>query len=75
MAELNIGIEQQPIGAGLSKRHADAASVHDSSCSDHPIKLHVGMAADDHGDAKSFEDGQEAVIRREASKDLGVVAG
>jgi hypothetical protein len=45
-----------------------------SSRADHPVKLHVGMAADDHGDAESFEDGQEAVIGREAGKGFGVVA-
>lgn len=72
--ELNIGVEQQPIGAGFSEWHADAACVHDSSRADHPVKLHVGMAADDHGDAESFEDGQEAVIGREAGKGCGVVA-
>ena len=72
--ELNIGVEQQPIGAGFSERHADAACVHDSSRADHSVKLHVGMAADDHGDAESFEDGPEAVIGREAGKNLGVVA-
>ena len=74
VAEVNIGVEQQPIGAGFSEWHADAACVHDSSRADHPVKLHVGMAADDHGDAESFEDGQEAVVGREAGKDLGVVA-
>ena len=31
------------------------------------------MAADDHGDADFFEDGQEAVFGREAGKDVGVV--
>ena len=36
-----------------------------SSRADHPVKLHVGVAADDHGDAESFEDGQEAAIGRE----------
>ena len=72
--ELNIGVEQQPIGAGFSESHADAACVHDSSCANHPVKLHVGMAADDHGDAESLEDGQEEVIGRETGKDLGVVA-
>jgi len=72
--ELNIGAEQQPIGAGFSERHADAACVHDSSHADHPVKLNVGMAADDHRDAESFEDGQEAVIGREVGKDLGIVA-
>jgi hypothetical protein len=44
------------------------------SHADHPVKLHVGMAADDHGDAESFEDGQEAVIGREAGEGFGVVA-
>jgi hypothetical protein len=72
--ELDIGVEQQPIGAGFSEWHADAACVHDSSRADHPVKLHVGMAADDHGDAESFEDGQEPVIGREAGKGFGVVA-
>src|SRR6266567_7689872 len=33
--ELSIGAEQEPIGAGLAERHADAASVHDSSRADH----------------------------------------
>lgn len=73
--ELNIGVEQQPIGPGFSERHADAACVHNSSCADYSIKLHVGMTTDDHGDAESFEDRQETVIGREAGKDLGVVAG
>jgi hypothetical protein len=41
-----------------------------SSRADHPVKLHVGMAAD----AESYEDGQEAVIGREAGKGFGVVA-
>jgi hypothetical protein len=72
--ELNIGVEQQPIGAGFSEWHADAACVHDSSRADHPVKLHVGMAADDHGDAEFFEDGQEPVIGREAGKGFGIVA-
>ena len=72
--ELNIGVEQQPIGAGFSERHADAACVHHSSRADHPVKLNVGMAADDQGDAESFEDRQEAVIGREAGNDFGVVA-
>src|SRR5580704_14140880 len=57
--ELNIWVEQQPIGLGFSERHADAACVHDSSRADHSIKLHVGMTTDDHGDAESFEDRQE----------------
>ena len=72
--KVNIGVEQQPIGAGFSEWHADAACVHDSSRPDHPVKLHVGMAAHDHGDTESFEDGQKAVIGREAGKDLGVIA-
>ncbi len=55
--ELDIGIEQQPISTGFCERHADAAGVHDSSCANHAVKLHVGMAADDQGDAESFEDG------------------
>jgi hypothetical protein len=41
---------------------------------DTKVKLHVGMAADDQGDAESCEDGQEAVIGREAGKGFGVVA-
>jgi hypothetical protein len=72
--ELYIGVEQRPIGAGFSDRHANAACIHDSSRADHPIKLHVGMTTDDHGDVESFEDRQEAVIGRKAGKDVGVVA-
>jgi len=68
------GAEHRGRAAGFSEWHADAARVHDSSRADHPVKLNVGMAADDHGDAESFEDGQEAVTGSEASKDLGVVA-
>src|SRR5437764_661354 len=58
VSELNIGVEQQPIGAGFSERHADAACVHDSSRADHPVKLNMGMAADDQRDAEPSEDGQ-----------------
>ena len=56
--ELNIGPQQQPIGARFSERHADAAGVHDSSRADHPVKLHVGMAADDQGDAEPSKIGR-----------------
>jgi hypothetical protein len=72
--EVNIGAEQQPIGTRFSERHADAARVHDSRRADHPIKLHVGMAADDQRGAEPFKDGPKAVIWREAGKDVSVVA-
>ena len=52
--ELNIGLKQQPIGAGLSERHADTASVHDASRSDHSIKLHMGMTTNDQGERRVF---------------------
>jgi hypothetical protein len=72
--KLNIGTEQEPVGAGFAEGHSDAAGVHASSRADDPVKLHVSMAADHRRGAKSFEDGQEAVFGREGGKDFGVVA-
>ena len=55
VSEVNIGAEQQPIGTRFSERHADAARVHDSRRADHPIKLHVGMAADNDRCVQAFK--------------------
>jgi len=53
---LNIGSEQEPVGTGFPERHSHAASIHYSSPSDHSIKLHVGMTADDERNIEAFKD-------------------
>ena len=72
--ELNIGVEQQPIGAGFSKGHSDTASIDDSRAPDHSVKLHVRVAADNHRQPESFKDRQEAVLWRQAGEAFIVVA-
>jgi hypothetical protein len=56
MPQLDVGTEQEPIGAGLSERHPYTTGIHDASFSDPSIELHVGVAADDQGYAESLEE-------------------
>jgi len=72
--ELNIGTEEEPIGARFTEWHSDTSGVHNSSCADHPIKLHVGVTADYGVTAQSLEERQKSVFWSEASEDVGVIA-
>src|SRR5689334_14950987 len=54
--KLNVAVEQQPICAGLSERHAHAAGIHYPDISDQTVKLHVSMTADDQRHAEPLED-------------------
>ena len=74
MSKLNFGPEQQPIGAGLAKRHSDAASVQNSSASDSSIELHVRMTADEGGDVESFKEREQALFGREAGEHFRVTS-
>ena len=56
LAQLDIGSEQEPIGAWLSERRADTASVHDSRLADPPVELHVGMTTNDGVDVEGLDE-------------------
>jgi len=56
MPKLNVGSKQEPIGAWFAKRHSHTAGVHNSSPSDHSVKLHVGMTADDYSYVEAFKE-------------------
>jgi hypothetical protein len=74
VTKLNVGAQQEPIGAGFPERHSDTAGVHDPSRADHPVELHVGVTANYCRYAESVENRHEAILWREAREDLVVVA-
>src|SRR5688572_22681676 len=67
-------VQHEPVRARLTERHADAAGVDDTDSADPSIELHVRVSADDNGRVDAGEDRTEAVVRREAREDFGVVA-
>ena len=66
--------EQEPIGAWFAKRHSHTPGIQDTSPSDHPVKLHVRVPADEHRDSESLNDWQETLFGRQAGKNLRIVA-
>ena len=73
-AEMDVVIEEEPVGAGFAEGHADAAGVDDADFSDVAIKLHVRVAANDDGVVDSGEDGEELCFRCEFREDFVFIA-
>lgn len=72
--QLNVRSEQEPIGTWLPKGHPHTARIEDSNLSDHPVKLHVAVAADGDRGVGSLENRYETLFRRQAGKDVRIVA-
>ena len=70
MPKLDIRSKQHPVGACLTKRHSDAAGVHNSNSSDHTIELHVCVTADHEACAHVLERSDETILWCQASKTL-----
>jgi hypothetical protein len=71
--ESDVGFKQQPIRARSSERHSHTAGIHHPDPSNYSVELHVRMATDDHSHIETFEDGQEAFLRRKPGKNLVVI--
>ncbi|MGA2647526.1 MAG: hypothetical protein ABSF15_22710 [Candidatus Sulfotelmatobacter sp.] len=55
MSKLNSGAKEVPVRIGLPKRHSHTARIQNPSASDPPVKLHVGVTADDDGYIESVK--------------------
>ena len=66
VAKLDVAVlQQQPVGAWFSERHAHASGVHHARPPDHPVERHVRVTADDDGRVQAVEDRQEPFFRRQ----------
>lgn len=53
-SKLNVRSKQEPIRSWFPKWHPHAARIYNPNFSDHSIKLHVGMTADDNRHIESL---------------------
>jgi hypothetical protein len=70
LPQLNLGSQQDPIGARIPKRHPNTARIHNTSFSNPPVKLHVAMTADDHRCLEAVKEGHEVLFGRHSGEDL-----
>ena len=74
VAELNVGTEQQPIRAGLTKGHPDTPGVHNPQPSDCSLERHVRMAAYDHVSVNALEHGSHQRLGSDFGEQLILIA-
>src|SRR5690348_7174419 len=76
VAKLDSAIvaEHEPVRAGASERHADAAGVDDARFADGAVELHVGVATDDEGRVRIRKNRRERLFGREAGENFVLVA-